>query len=95
MAGKGGDKLWGGRFAEGTDALVEEYTESVSFDKALYAADIAGSKAHAAMLAKVGVLTAEEAAAIRKGLDAVQAEIESGAFEFRTDREDVHMNIVV
>jgi len=88
-----GGKLWGGRFAEGTDALVEEYTESVSFDKALYAADIAGSKAHAAMLAKVGVLTAEEASSIRGGLDRVLAEIESGAFEFRTDREDVHMNI--
>ncbi len=86
-------KLWGGRFAETTEALVEEYTESVSFDRALYAADIAGSRAHAAMLAAVGVLTADEARAIREGLDAVKAEIESGSFTFLTEREDVHMNI--
>ncbi|EPR42763.1 Argininosuccinate lyase [Desulfovibrio sp. X2] len=88
-----GGKLWGGRFSRGTDALVEEYTESVSYDRALYAADVAGSKAHARMLARVGVLTGAEAEAICGGLDAVKAEIEAGTFEFRTDREDVHMNI--
>ncbi len=87
------DKMWGGRFAAGTDALVEEYTESVSFDRVLYAADIAGSKAHARMLARQGVLTAQEAESIADGLDRVQAEIESGEFSWSQGLEDVHMNI--
>ncbi|MEG6549667.1 lyase family protein, partial [Desulfocurvibacter africanus] len=86
-------KLWGGRFTGGTDALVEAYTESVSFDRHLWAEDIAGSKAHARMLARQGVIPAEDAQAIVAGLEAVQAEIEQGEFSWRTDREDVHMNI--
>lgn len=86
-------KLWGGRFEKGTAASVEEYTESVSFDWKLYAEDIAGSKAHARMLAKQGVLTSEEAASIVEGLEKVLAEIESGAFVWKTELEDVHMNI--
>ena len=86
-------RTWGGRFKEGPAALVQRYTESISFDRALYAQDIAGSKAHAAMLAKVGVLTAAEAAAIASGLDRVKEEIESGHFAWKVEYEDVHMNI--
>ncbi len=86
-------KLWGGRFTGGTDALVEAYTESVSFDRELWAEDIAGSKAHARMLARQCVIAQAEAEAIVAGLDAVRAEIERGEFAWRTDREDVHMNI--
>jgi len=86
-------KLWGGRFTGGTDALVEAYTESVSFDRELWAEDIVGSKAHARMLARQGIISAEDAKAIVAGLDAVRAEIERGEFVWRTDREDVHMNI--
>jgi len=86
-------KLWGGRFSQGMDSLVETYTESISFDRAMYRQDIAGSKAHAAMLAAQGVLTREEARTLCAGLDTVLAEIESGAFIWREDREDLHMNI--
>ena len=86
-------KLWGGRFAESTDALVEAFSESVSFDQRLWRQDIAGSQAHARMLARVGVIAADEAAAIVQGLDAIHAEIEAGRFDWRQDLEDVHMNI--
>ncbi len=92
MDGKPG-KLWGGRFQEPTDRLVEEYTQSVSFDQKLYAQDIAGSRAHARMLASQGIITPEEAQAIERGLDTVLAEIESGAFVWKHELEDVHMNI--
>jgi argininosuccinate lyase len=86
-------KLWGGRFAESTDALVEAFTESVSFDRRLWRQDIAGSQAHARMLAKVGVLGAAEAEAIVAGLDVIGAEIASGSFQWQQALEDVHMNI--
>ena len=86
-------KLWGGRFAEGTDALVEAFSESVSFDRRLWRQDIAGSRAHARMLAKIGVLNAVEAQAINDGLVAIHADIEAGHFEWRVALEDVHMNI--
>jgi len=87
------DKLWGGRFAEGTDALVEAFSESVSFDRRLWRQDIAGSRAHARMLARVGVLTPVDAAAIDSGLATIAAEIEAGRFEWQIALEDVHMNI--
>ncbi|WP_029894139.1 argininosuccinate lyase [Desulfohalovibrio reitneri] len=87
------EKLWGGRFAQGTDELVEEYTESVSFDMALYEADIAGSMAHARMLAAQGVITGDEAEEMVRGLDQVRQEIESGEYSFSTKLEDVHMNV--
>ena len=87
------DKPWGGRFTEPTDAFVEAFTASVSFDKRLYAHDIAGSIAHATMLAKVGVLTADERDAIKAGLETIRGEIENGAFQWSISREDVHMNI--
>jgi len=86
-------KPWGGRFGQGTDALVEAYTESVSYDRRLWRQDIAGSRAHARMLAKQGILTGEEADTIVGGLDAVAAEIEAGAFVWQVGLEDVHMNI--
>ncbi|MBS0001465.1 MAG: argininosuccinate lyase [Thioalkalivibrio sp.] len=86
-------KLWGGRFSEATDAFVEAFTASVGFDRRLYAQDIAGSIAHATMLAEVGVLTHAEADAITAGLDEIRAEIEAGAFAWSVAREDVHMNI--
>jgi argininosuccinate lyase len=85
--------MWGGRFSEATDAFVAEFTASVSFDKRLYKHDIMGSIAHATMLAKVGVLSQEDRDKIVEGLRQIQAEIESGQFEWHTDLEDVHMNI--
>ncbi|SEQ52800.1 argininosuccinate lyase [Solimonas aquatica] len=89
----GNQKLWGGRFAESTSALVEKFSESVSFDARLYRQDIAGSQAHARMLAKVGVLSETDAQAIVQGLDAIRDSIESGRFEWSEQLEDVHMNI--
>lgn len=84
---------WGGRFSEGPDALMVRIGESVSFDCRLARQDIRGSKAHAAMLAKVGILEENEVAGIRRGLDELLAEIEAGRFSWRAELEDVHMNI--
>ena len=86
-------KMWGGRFGEGTGALMEAYSESVSYDRRMYRQDITGSKAHARMLARRGVLTGEEAERILAGLDQVLDEIEVGAFPWRVEFEDVHMNV--
>ena len=86
-------KPWGGRFSEPTDAFVEAFTASIGFDQRLYAHDIAGSIAHARMLAKVGVLTSEEYEAIVEGLQAIKDDIESGQFNWNVSLEDVHMNI--
>ena len=86
-------KLWAGRFNEPTDALVERFTESVSFDRRLAKHDIRGSIAHAAMLAEVGVLSRADRDAIVDGLEGILADIETGAFEWRTSLEDVHMNV--
>ena len=86
-------KMWGGRFQQATQELVENYTESVSYDHCLYLHDIAGSTAHANMLAKQGILTAAEAEQISLGLATVKQEIESGAFKWQQKFEDVHMNI--
>jgi argininosuccinate lyase len=86
-------KLWGGRFSEATDAFVESFTASVTFDQRLYHHDIMGSIAHAEMLARVGVLTKDEAASIVSGLRQIHKEIEEGRFEWLVSREDVHMNI--
>ncbi|GBF07456.1 argininosuccinate lyase [Deinococcus aerius] len=86
-------KLWGGRFAEATDGLVERFNASVSFDQRLAEQDIRGSLAHVAMLGEVGILTPDEVAQIQDGLKAVLADIRAGTFEWRLDREDVHMNV--
>jgi argininosuccinate lyase len=85
--------MWSGRFAESTSELVAQFSESVSFDQRLYRQDIEGSQAHARMLARVGVISEADAAAIVDGLALVRAEIESGGFEWKTELEDVHMNI--
>jgi argininosuccinate lyase len=85
--------MWGGRFSAGPDAIMEAINASISFDRRLAAQDIAGSRAHAAMLAAVGILTDRDAEAIRKGLLTVLSEIEAGTFQFRTDLEDIHMNV--
>jgi argininosuccinate lyase len=86
-------KPWGGRFNEATDEFVEYFTESVSFDKRLYKHDIAGSVAHVRMLEKVGVLNKADCNTIVEGLESILADIESGAFVWRVELEDVHMNI--
>ncbi|HLR16483.1 MAG TPA: argininosuccinate lyase [Alcanivoracaceae bacterium] len=87
------NKLWGGRFSESTDEFVQAFTASVNFDQRMYAQDIRGSKAHATMLAEVGVLTDEERDAILDGLSTIQKEIEAGEFAWSVALEDVHMNI--
>jgi argininosuccinate lyase len=87
------EKPWKGRFTAATDKLVEDYTESITFDKRLYDVDIQGSKAHASMLAKVGVLTDAESDAIISGLDQILGDIEQGSFSWSRTLEDVHMNI--
>ena len=86
-------KPWGGRFTETTDRFVEEFTESVSFDRRLAPYDIQGSVAHVEMLARVGVLTKTECEQISGGLNAILEEIEAGEFTWRQELEDVHMNI--
>ena len=84
---------WSALFSEPMSDLVKRYTSSVFFDKRLWQADIAGSLAHAAMLARQGVIADADLAAIRKGMTQVRTEIESGAFEWKLDLEDVHLNI--
>ncbi len=86
-------KPWGGRFTEATNELVEEFTASIPYDWRLYPYDIAGSIAHAAMLAKTGIITKNESRRIIKGLESILKEIASGAFEFSLGLEDIHMNI--
>ncbi|MBM3855125.1 MAG: argininosuccinate lyase, partial [Verrucomicrobia bacterium] len=84
---------WGGRFSAGPAELMLEFSESVSCDRRLAPFDVAGSKAHAAMLAHVGLLTARECEAIQAGLDVILTEIAAGKFVWDTKLEDVHMNI--
>ncbi len=86
-------KPWGGRFTEPTNQLVEAFTESISFDARLYKQDIQGSIAHSKMLAKIGVITADEAKEIEAGLLSIRKQIDDGQFEWSTQLEDVHMNI--
>jgi len=86
-------KAWGGVFRQSTDPRVEEFTESVSFDRRLYAHDIQGSLAHAKMLEKVGLLAPEECCAIQQALEQIRQEIEQGRFVFRPELEDIHMHI--
>ena len=85
--------MWGGRFATGPDAIMDEINASIGFDYRLAAQDIRGSKAHVAMLADTGIVTRETASAIDAGLDQVRGEIESGAFTFSRALEDIHMNV--
>ena len=85
--------MWGGRFADGPDAIMEAINASIGFDQRLAAQDVEGSRAHAAMLAAAGIITDKDAEAIREGLLTVLSEIEGGSFQFSTALEDIHMNI--
>ena len=85
--------MWGGRFASGPNAIMDEINASIDFDCHLYRQDIAASKAHAAMLAKQGIITADDAGKIAHGLDTILSEIEAGKFEFQRALEDIHMNV--
>lgn len=85
--------MWGGRFATGPDAIMQAINASIGFDRRLYAQDIAGSRAHAAMLGEMGILSHSDVDAIREGLLTVKSEIESGAFAFSVALEDIHMNV--
>ncbi|KRS15387.1 argininosuccinate lyase [Roseovarius indicus] len=87
------NQMWGGRFAAGPDAIMEAINASIGFDKRLAAQDIAGSRAHAAMLAATGIVSDKDAEAMREGLLTVLSEIEGGTFEFSTALEDIHMNV--
>ena len=85
--------MWGGRFGESPDAIMQEINVSIDVDRHLYSQDIAASKAHAAMLAAQGIITAGDAKNITKGLNAILVEIEKGTFEFKPALEDIHMNV--
>jgi argininosuccinate lyase len=85
--------MWGGRFASGPDAIMEEINASIDFDRHLYRQDIAASKAHADMLAKQGIIAADDAKSIAHGLDTILSEIEQGKFSFQRALEDIHMNV--
>ncbi len=93
MADQSQDKPWGGRFSEATDAFVEAFTASVTFDQKMADQDINGSIAHATMLAEVGVLTHDEKQQIIDGLEEIRQDIKDGNFEWSVTLEDVHMNI--
>ena len=90
---KAANTMWGGRFAAGPDAIMQAINASIGFDQRLYAQDIRGSRAHAAMLAATGILKPSDADAIREGLLTVLSEIEAGTFTFQTALEDIHMNV--
>jgi argininosuccinate lyase len=87
------NQMWGGRFASGPDAIMEEINASIDFDRKLYAQDIRGSLAHAAMLAKTGIISADDCDKITHGLNTILSEIEEGRFTFSRQLEDIHMNI--
>ncbi len=87
------NRMWGGRFATGPDAIMEEINASIGFDQKLWRQDIAGSKAHSIMLAERGIISVADRDAIHAGLDEIAAEIEAGTFVFERSLEDIHMNI--
>ena len=87
------NQMWGGRFSAGPDAIMEAINASIGFDKRMAAQDIAGSRAHAAMLAATGIVSDSDAEAMREGLLTVLSEIEGGTFEFSAALEDIHMNV--
>ncbi len=93
MTDKSSNQMWGGRFAAGPDAIMEAINASIGFDQRMAAQDIAGSRAHAAMLAATGIVSDSDAQTIREGLLTVLSEIEAGKFQFSTALEDIHMNV--
>ncbi len=93
MSDTSSNQMWGGRFAAGPDAIMEAINASIGYDQRMSAQDIAGSRAHAAMLAATGIISDSDAEVIREGLLTVLSEIEKGSFEFSTALEDIHMNV--
>ncbi|MEM6482921.1 MAG: argininosuccinate lyase, partial [Pseudomonadota bacterium] len=93
MTNKTSNQMWGGRFADGPDALMEAINASIGFDKRLAPQDVEGSRAHAAMLATTGIITDKDAEVIREGLLTILSEIERGQFVFSAELEDIHMNV--
>ena len=93
MSNSSSNTMWGGRFAAGPDAIMEAINASIGFDRRMAAQDIAGSRAHAAMLAATGIVEDSDAKAMREGLLTILSEIETGKFEFSTALEDIHMNV--
>ena len=90
---KNASSIWGGRFDGAVSSVMERINASIDFDREMYRQDIAGSKAHAQMLVKTGIITQEDGAAIVQGLDQIEDEITAGSFEFSAALEDIHMNI--
>ncbi len=90
---KASNQMWGGRFASGPAAIMEAINASIGYDRKLYAQDIRGSIAHSEMLAKTGIISADDQKKIADGLETILGEIEAGTFEFSTKLEDIHMNI--
>src|SRR5947209_6314706 len=88
-----GQSLWGGRFEAKPAELMQAINVSIGFDKRLWAQDLAGSRAHAAMLKAQGIISAADEAAIQGGLNTIQGEIEAETFPFRDEYEDIHMNV--
>ncbi len=93
MTEKSSNQMWGGRFAAGPDAIMEAINASIGYDRRMATQDITGSRAHAAMLAKAGIITDKDAEAIREGLLTVLSEIDNGNFNFSAALEDIHMNV--
>src|ERR1700754_658595 len=87
------NKMWGGRFATGPGAIMQEINASIDFDRRLYRQDIRASKAHAAMLAKQGIISREDARKVAEGLDTILSEMDAGKFRFKRELEDIHMNV--
>ena len=87
------DRLWGGRFSKTTDEMINAFQASIDFDKRMYREDVAGSMAHAKMLAKCGILSEADTETILKGLEEIRRQIDAGEFSFDVALEDIHMNI--
>ncbi len=87
------NKMWGGRFSRGPDAIMEDINTSIDFDKRLAEQDLAGSLAHAAMLGAAGIIESADAEKIRTGLETIKAELAAGTFPFRRSFEDIHLNV--
>ncbi|MDB5416758.1 MAG: argH, partial [Phenylobacterium sp.] len=88
-----GQAIWGGRFSEKPAELMQAINVSIGFDRRLAAQDLAGSRAHAAMLRNTGVISSDDEQAIQNGLAAIGAEMAAGTFPFREEFEDIHMNV--
>ena len=88
------EAMWGGRFTKTVDEMVNEFQASINFDKRMYHEDIAGSIAHAIMLAKCGIISDDDCGAILQGLKDIEAQIEAGEIDFSVELEDIHMNYI-